>query len=237
MDAQVPSQNVSPGSNSTQNRSTNLIIGGLLLAIGLIIVATLAVSGIIPFDIPFISKNKITPPRVGDGGLQFKKGQAENSLSAYSNAVLKEEYRPSGIVGLSSGTNEARQETRFSRTLAVNGKDIYFTYSAGYDDKPHDQYILIEEKLDKGEHNLDLVLDVFNKYFIMLEAEPQDWKIEDNGKGVTTFEAVFDNPDGSFDTRSSYTVSYKNGSVLVAVSACHKEVQDHQYRDRTCIIK
>lgn len=146
-----------------------------------------------------------------------------NSILTYINKFLKLEYRVSELPPL-----DPIERTGIGAMKIIEVKGQKFLVK----DHKKTQAVLTEEKQQQDD-SLETVLRIFNKFYIMPEASKSAWIKQDiqNGK---SYELIIDNPDGSYDTRSSYAVKDSSGTYLIGLIACHR-VPDTDDNRKTCL--
>lgn len=167
--------------------------------------------------------------------VSYKALSPEENLLTFAKKVLKPKYIPEELSLKKIVRNKNllwyRQEINFDKNTV-----IVFHYDEGVDDKKeHTKFIEIMENQHHENANLDTVLSVFNKYLIMPKVDKSEWERTDYGKNFIVYQLVWDNPDRSFDGRTSAIVTNEKGEVSIRIDACHVTTANNDWDKHTCV--
>lgn len=170
-------------------------------------------------------------------GTDIFKGPKDKQLVSFANDVVKPEVKVASVKA--PERKEAPGVGKVAFESVEEKGDGVWTVSRV--ESPHGKllvnYMIVEEK-GKTSGDFDAVIAIFNKYFQMPDATKDSWKIIDSyggAVGITAYEIVTDNTDGSYSTRTGYSTSYKDGSYDIAVGACTSYPGDPDFDKHSCL--
>ncbi|OGH12127.1 MAG: hypothetical protein A2776_01180 [Candidatus Levybacteria bacterium RIFCSPHIGHO2_01_FULL_40_10] len=206
------------GSKFQLNKITTLII--------LLVLFSLAV-----FFGPISSKKSNNLPPAAHN----EKLSPEENLLLFAKKVLKEEYIPKKLN--LKRTLRTKNLAWYRQKVKLDKETVMiFHYDEGINDKKeHTKFIEIIENKDHKNANLDTVLGVFDKYLNMPKVDKSAWVRTDFGKNFIVYQIVMDNPDGTYDGRTSAIVTDEKGKVSIRIDACHVTMENTAYDKHTCV--